>query len=174
MFTLPLIAVPTLTVLMFGVYGLFETQGLPVVSIESAIELAALLVVYSAGACMFGLHRSLHSRKTVQAVMVAVGGLVVGCLVLTYVVDSIVVEASKLGAAIAPLTPFTGVRTLLDPVRLFDGDSAKLKDEFASLRMFAFVGSAIAILVYAMVVGGVYKSMVRNFDMTVRKQSGQW
>ena len=100
--------------------------------------------------------------------------LIVACLVLTFVCDSIVTSAEVVGAAIAPVTPFTGVRTLADPVRLFDGSAQRLADSFQAVRLWAAVGCVVTISLYTLGVAWVYKSMVRNFDMTVRKQTGQF
>jgi hypothetical protein len=38
-------------------------------------------------------------------------------------------------------------------------------------RLLMFIFSWIAVAVYAAVVAAMYKSMVKNFDMTIRKQS---
>lgn len=171
-FTLPLIAIPTVTVLAFGVHGLFVDTGLAVVPIEAAAEIALLLIVYAAGACMWGLHMSLHSKRTVQAVMVSVGGVVVVSLIATLVCEQIITTSFRVGATVAPFTPFTGVRTLVNPIRLF-GSPAELANGYNTFRVHAAVGCAITVVLYAMVAAGVYKSMVRNFDMIVRRQSAQ-
>lgn len=171
-FTIPLVAVPVFSVLLFAVYGLIERKTPPVVAIETPFEIAALLIAYSAAACMLGLHTSLHSKRTVQAVMISVGIVIIACLVLTLVADSIVTSSNRLGAAIAPLTPFTGVWILTDPIHLFDSSNSELNNNFAAVRAFAAVGSAVALLIYAIVVGSAYRSMVRNFDRIVRRQSG--
>jgi hypothetical protein len=41
----------------------------------------------------------------------------------------------------------------------------------ASGRLLVFIFGWAAAALYAFVVWGMYKSMVRNFDMTIRKQS---
>ena len=45
----------------------------------------------------------------------------------------------------------------------------KLATELGPLLIFFF--AYVAAIVYALVVWGMYKSMVHNFDMTIRKQS---
>ncbi|MEE9296237.1 MAG: ABC transporter permease subunit [Phycisphaerae bacterium] len=172
-FTFPLVAVPTFTVLVLGLHGVFTGADDPVVPIEAALETAGLLLAYAAAACMLGLHVSLHSKKTVQSVMVSIGLLVVGCLIVTFVCDSIVTSAGVVGAAIAPITPFTGVETLVNPVRLFDGSAQKLAAQFGAVRKWSAAGSGITVGIYLLTVGWFYKSMVRNFDMTLRRQSAQ-
>jgi hypothetical protein len=41
----------------------------------------------------------------------------------------------------------------------------------ASGRIIIFLFSWVAVAAYAAVVWAMYKSMVKNFDMTIRKQS---
>ena len=156
-FTLPLIAVPTATVLLLGLHGLFTGADDPVVPIEAAFETAGLLFAYAAAACMLGLHVSLHSRKTVA----------------TFICDSIVKSAGAVGAAIAALTPFTGMETLVNPVRLFDGSAQKLADQSVAVRQWSAVGALVTVPLYLLTVWWFYKSMVRNFDMVLRRQSAQ-
>jgi hypothetical protein len=43
----------------------------------------------------------------------------------------------------------------------------------ADVRILALLGSALAILVVSLIVAAIYKSMVRDFDMIVRKQSAR-
>ncbi len=171
-FTVPMIGIPTFTVLLFGFHGLIVGADDPVVPIEAGFLAAALMFSYSSAACMLGLHVSLHSRKTVQAVMVGVGIGIGTCLILTFVVDSITSAADQFGASIAPFSPFTALSTLVNPVRLFDSPQ-RLADSRHGLRVWSLIGSSIAILVYMAGVAWTYKSMVRNFDMTLRKQSAR-
>ncbi len=171
-FTIPLVAIPTVTVLLLAGYGLLFERGIRVVPLEAAVEIAALMIAYSAAACMFGLTVSLHSRKTVKAVMVSVGTIVLVCLIFTLIANSITEGGGRWGAAVAPFSPFTGIHTLLDPSMLFD-TAGELTQHYASMRIWAASGAAIAVAAYLIAVGGGYKSMVRNFDMIMRRQSGQ-
>ncbi len=171
-FTLPLIAIPVFSVTLFAIHGLLTDAKNIVVPVESVIETAALMVVYAAAACMFGLYMSLHNRRTVQAVMFSVGTIVVVCLIMTFVGDSIVTSADKLGAFLAPFTPFTGIQTLIDPARVFKGSmTTSLGSEYIAVRIWMATGCGVAIAIYILCIGGAYKSMVRNFDMIVRRQS---
>ena len=68
-FCLPLIGGPVIALLLFGLYGIFGAASPPAVCIESAAELAGLMVVYCAFACVLGLQISLNARKSVTAVM---------------------------------------------------------------------------------------------------------
>ncbi len=170
-FTIPLIAIPTLTVLLLGIQGLFSKDATPVVPIEATVEIAVLMTAYSAAACMFGLTVSLHSRRTIKAVMVSVGIVIIVCLILTLVADSICKGNGVGGAFAAPFTPFTAIRVLTSPEMLFDAVS-DLNAQFDRMRVSLAVGSAVAVVIYVAAVAAGYRSVVRNFDMVMRKQSG--
>ena len=43
--------------------------------------------------------------------------------------------------------------------------------DIAGDRTLIFIGSWIAVAAYTAIVWAMYKSMVKNFDMTIRKQS---
>ena len=71
-FAVPLIAVPTSTLLFFVMGQLFSIGRLPGVVPYEAVLLAPLLMVaYAAMAAIVGLQFSLISKKTVQAVMLS-------------------------------------------------------------------------------------------------------
>ena len=46
-----------------------------------------------------------------------------------------------------------------------------MAQHIGAYRSGLLVGSIVAIVVIFAIVGAMYKSMVRNFDMTLRKQS---
>ena len=76
-FTVPLIVVPWVSVMLFVVTDLLTGAKTPVVHAEAVLELPALMLIYSAFACIVGLQTSLKSKRTVQAVVTSVGILVV-------------------------------------------------------------------------------------------------
>ena len=171
-FAMPLLAGPVIVLLMFGVYGLAGDDSPPAVWLETAIELAVLLVVYTAAACLLGLYVSLNATKNVTAVMYSVGLMILGCGVTSMLVFAFVnASGAEFGAFLAPFAPFTSIRFLVDPSELFTS-----RREFANgavaVRFAALIGSAIAAGLYVVIVWRVYTSLVRNFDMTLRKQSG--
>ncbi len=171
-FTVPLLAIPVVTTLLFAVHGLFVDPDKRVVQIETALLMGAMMFAYAAAACIWGLNRSLHCRKTVQAVMFAVGGMVVTGLILHFIADAIVTKAGNAGGFIAPFTPFTCISTMINPVRAFD-TAADFKPFVNEIRVWFLVGAAASFVVWIGVVLGVYKNMVRGFDMTLRKQTAQ-
>ncbi len=169
-FTLPLIAVPVSSVLLFALYDLLAGTTRPVVHFEVLLELAALLVVYSAFACMIGLQASLKSKKTVHAVLLSVGVVVLVCFALWSCGIKVVGSLDEAGAVLAPFTPFTAIAMAVNPHYVLEAGQASVVDRI-DVRVMGFIGSALAVTIYTLIVAALYTSMVRNFDMAVRKQS---
>ena len=171
-FVVPMIMVPVVSLLMFGVLDLVRRPAQRVVYLETALEVGALLLVFAAYACMLGLHFSLKQRKTVRAVIIAVGVLLIANLGAFLFWNAVVQHAGVFGSALSAGTPFTAIFILIDPSRLFD-TPAVLAQSVRAVRVSALVGSVIFIALHAAVVYSWYKSMVRSFDTIIRKQSGQ-
>ncbi len=171
-FAAPLLVGPVLVLLIFGVCGMLRGESPPVVAIESALELAVLMVVYTGCACVIGLAVSLKTKKNVTAVMYSVGVMVLLCGILS-AGGFAFVEASgeEAGAFLAPFTPFTSIKFLVDSRALFDSGGEFARGASAA-RAWAFAGTIFASTVFAIIVWTRYNSLVRNFDMIVRKQSG--
>ncbi len=172
-FAVPLICVPVGSLLLFGLYDLVRRPLYTAVFVETALEVGVLMVIYTALACMIGMGQSLRNKRTVQAVMVSVAWLVVAGLATWAVWHAIVSQMGEGGALLGPFAPITALETLVNPTMLFDGDSKALADASVRVRVMAMFGSAAATGMVALIVAGMYKSMVRNFDMIVRKQSAK-
>jgi len=172
-FAAPLLAGPVLMLLLFATIGLSRKETPPVVWIETAVELGALLVVYTALACVIGLRFSLTSKTNVSAVMSSVG-LVIVLGGLASMIGLAMVDASRgeFGAFLAPFTPFTAIKFLINPAALFDNSMKDFAAGAPAVRVAALLGCLIAILSYAFVVWRWYVGLVRDFDMTMRKQAG--
>lgn len=166
-FTIPMLVVPIISLLVFVIYDVVmigrSTQA--VLNFEAVFELAVLMVVFTALACVIGLQISLKSKKTVRAVLVSVTMMSLICGLLYVVGDAIVKNAGNVGAFFAPGTPFTAVKVLTYP------DIYNLGPHDGSTRLLVLIGTGLTFLAYGLVVGAVYKSLIRNFDMTVRKQT---
>ncbi|MFH0983161.1 MAG: ABC transporter permease subunit [Planctomycetota bacterium] len=171
-FTVPPLCVPVASLFVFGAYDWVAGTRVPTVSIEVWLELAVLMLAYAALACMLGLHFSLRIQQTVKAVMVSVGVMTLICLIAWTVAGAIIANVDAGGAFLAAFTPFNAISVLVNPADLFN-TSNELAAHLGEVRSFALVGTLIAAAVVCGIVAGMYKSMVRNFDMIVRKQSGQ-
>ncbi|HEY3246636.1 MAG TPA: ABC transporter permease subunit [Phycisphaerae bacterium] len=173
-YVVPLIAVPTGSILLFGLADLLRGSAPPVVPIEAGIELAALMITFSAVACVWGLYCSLIRKRTVQAVMLSVGFLVLGGFVVTLVWGMLSRASGTFGAVLAPATPFTALELSINPVGLTDrGSSGLTATTLTQIRIGAFFGTAISAAFWFWIVWMTYGGIVRNFDMTIRKQSAQ-
>ena len=82
--------------------------------------------------------------------------------------------SGSVGIVAGAFSPFTLLTMLIDPqhlaARAFGYDQVHETDP-TTARIVAFISALIAIGAYAAVVWSMYKSMVKNFDMTIRKQS---
>jgi ABC-type transport system involved in multi-copper enzyme maturation permease subunit len=175
-FTMPLILIPVCSILVFAIYDLFKGNSPPVAHIETGVLIGVMLVLYTAVACLTGMYFSLRRTRTVQAVMFSISVVIVVCMLST-VIGSAMVEGMSGGGGVAgmgfaPIFPFVGMQSLVDPEHLI-GPRVSYAQKAASLRFAALIGTAIVAGLYLLLVGAMHKSMVRNFDMTMRKQYGQ-
>lgn len=173
---IPLIGVPLVTVGLFVVVDMVRQSATPVTTFESVILIPLLMVSFAALAAMVGLHFSLLSRKTVQAVMISTS-IVMGAAGLLWACGLAVREGGPtIAGALLPFTPFPAMQALLNPWALAEdrsswGAAGPAPDTVAALRLTALVFTLIAAGAYLGITYAVYNSMVRGFDMTVRRQS---
>lgn len=172
-FAAPLIAVPVGSLLLFGLVGLIPRGKEPLAWIETSIELGAVLIMSLALACVVCLKFSLTSKTTVKATMMSIAVILIASGILSAVGFAIVDSPADghIGAFFAPFTPFTAIYALTEPAKLFDGDVDRLLRNGASVRIAMFIGSVLSAGMYALIVWSVYRALVRNFDMIVRKQT---
>jgi len=170
-FTVPLLAVPAMTVLLAAIHDLLIGAPKPVVSLTSALLLPPLLLVYSAFACMLGLHMSLKSKRSVQAVLASVGILIVVAFGLGLCAFGFLNAAGPLAALLGPLTFVTAIWMVLNPGELASGTWLASTWSVVSVHVFLSIGAVLGVGLYGAIVAGTYRSMITNFDMIVRKQS---
>ncbi|MCH7872574.1 MAG: ABC transporter permease subunit [Planctomycetes bacterium] len=169
-FVIPLIVVPTVTVLIFVVRDFFRPAGQQVTTWEAFFLTPILIIVFSAFAAILGLNRSLNSRKTTQAVMTStaiVMGLAVGSWGCIY---GIARGGDAIAAVIMPLAPFPAIQALFDYQEAFATPSTADPAKLLQLRILRTVTSLVSAGIYAIIVVTLYKNMVRGFDMIVRRQ----
>ena len=173
----PMLLVPYLSVALFLCFDLvtgrlFNKQA--VVNWEVLITLPVLLIAFTAFACMVGLQASLKSRKTMGAVFTSMG-IVIAVFGLTGTCAFALLsnaEAEELTAAFMPLTPFTAPYIAIDPEKaLSTGLGVARPTKLNFCRMIAFIASFCSAGVYFLIGISMHRSMVRNFDMTIRKQT---
>ena len=177
-FVMPLLAVPVASAGLFVVYDIFRRASdwndptfQWIVLPESILLLPGMLIIVVAFASILGMNMSLRLRKTVVAVMSSVGIVVGVCAAMGWcgytMLNSRNTSSAGLGAA--AFSPFTLMTVLINPYAystdLWSDDSA------IGSRIAVFVLTCIAVGGYTAIVWAMYKSMVKNFDMTIRKQS---
>ena len=182
-FVLPLIAVPVISVGIFIVFDLFrqftnwdDPTFEWIVFPEAVIILPAMLIIVAAFAAILGMQMSLRCRTTVMAVMISIGIVIGICGALGWCGYSLLqpTGGGTIGVIAGSFSPFTLLTMLIDPYRYaarafgLDGSGENAP---AQARILMLVFSFVAVAGYTAIVWSMYKSMVKNFDMTIRKQS---
>ena len=183
-FVLPLVAVPVASVFIFIVHDVFRWLAARdasfdwIVFPEALITMPAMLIIVCAFAAILGMQMSLRCRTTVRAVMSSVGIIVGACAAMGWcgfaVLNTSGSISSELGVAIGSFSPFTLLTILIDPYEYAGSafqHSAGTNYDPSGARIVAFVVCLVALAVYALGIWSMYKAMVKNFDMTIRKQS---
>jgi ABC-type transport system involved in multi-copper enzyme maturation permease subunit len=183
-FVLPLVAVPVVSSLLFIVYDVARLIGGAgaagedfkwIVFPEALLLMPATLVIVVAFAAILGMQMSLRCRTTVRAVMSSVGIVIGLCAVLVGcgngILDTRGANDTPINLAIASFSPFTVMSLLIDPYQ-YDHTNfvTSNSDDIFWARFAVFACGLVATAAYAAVVWAMYKSMVKNFDMTIRRQ----
>ena len=176
-YVLPLVAVPALSVGVFVLYDAWRfVRGAGdgwTVFPEAVLLLPPMLVIVAAFASVVGIQMSLRLKTTVRAVMASLATVlgVVGVLGFCGYQFLQFGGNTALPFAIAAFSPFTVMGVLIAP-ELFGGDlfNAGTPNEVFEARALIVLFTLIAVGAYTAGVYGMYKAMVTNFDMTIRRQ----
>ena len=180
-YVLPLVAVPVVSAMIFIFHDILRLMASPhddpsfqwIVFPEAVLILPGLLIIVAAFASIVGMQMSLRCRTTVRAVMSSVGIVLGACGALAWCGGAALdgLRAGEMSLAVGSFSPFTVLTVLIDPVRfggrLFQPGSA----DPVTARWIVLILSWVATGGYALLVWTMYKSMVKNFDMTIRRQS---
>ena len=178
-FVLPLLAVPAASVLLFVLYDLFrfnaggDDAARWVAFPETVLLMPAMLVIVVAFAAILGMQMSLRLRTTVLAVMSSVGIVVGICGLLGWCGFELLGSRESGGGValfVGSFSPFTLLTMLINP---WDFAEHAFNDKDADTggnRLTIAISTLVAVGVYTAVVWAMYKSMVKNFDMTIRRQ----
>jgi ABC-type transport system involved in multi-copper enzyme maturation permease subunit len=181
-FVLPLIMVPTVSVLLFIVYDFWRRTTFwddPnfkwIVLPEAVVLMPAMLIIVTAFAAIVGMQMSLRCRTTVMAVMTSVGIVVGVCAALGWCGYTVLAgSGNEIGMVIGSFSPFTILTVLIDPYEfaggVFNPNPGQI-DNSSGARFLMCAFTVIAVGAYTAVVWSMYRSMVKNFDMTIRRQS---
>lgn len=176
-FVLPLLAVPVISVGVFVIYDLFRVVAIGggadqwIAYPESLIIIPAMLVIVSAFVAILGMQMSLRCRTTVMAVMSSVGIVVGICGFLGWCGYTFLNfrNGGVVSLVVSSFSPFTVLTLLINPQQFAPGIMAS--GDLITDRLTVFCSSMVAVAIYAGIVYAMYTSMVKNFDMTIRRQS---
>lgn len=168
----PMLLVPWLTVALFVLAGLLGSGG-RIVPPETLITLPILLVAFTASCCMIGLQASIKSKKTLAAVFSSMGVVIFFVVITSSCVFAIRSgDSPQFSAATWPMTPITALWVLVDPeTGLVDQGVTIVPEVMKQCRLIVFIAAICSAAIYGLIGLGVLRSMVRNFDMIIRKQS---
>jgi len=163
-------AVTELTVAITGRTGGGGTMAVPLVLPESIIILPLVAVPFIAFCVVIGMMWSLKMRGTTGSVMATVG--VVSAVAGTVGLCAWNAGASlpKLGPVLSALSPASTVYSLVFPEFGMSGTYAA--PDPIGARVGLAIGAVVSAAVHMVIVYSLRASMVRNFDMTVRKLAG--
>lgn len=171
-----MVSVPVAGILLFLAYDLASgrmwSKNGPIVNPEALLTLPLVVLSALAFASTLGLYYSVNCTRTTQAVAWSVAVLlgvcgVGGCL-WTFMIDA----SALLSALSFPFTPITAAMLTIQPAGILTSDSgAPLSpSQLGHYRLVLFVSSLAACGVYWAVAVALYKNMIREWDMTIRKQ----
>jgi ABC-type dipeptide/oligopeptide/nickel transport system permease subunit len=138
------------------------------------VLIPALFVIVSAFAAVVGMQMSLRLSTTVKAVMLSVGIVLGACGGLGFCGNSLLSNvgrgATEVSLAVASFSPITVLTVLINPYELGGRAFTSGPTELATARVIIFIFGLAAAAAYAAVVYGMYNAIVKNFDMTIRRQ----
>lgn len=144
------------------------SRPLPIVSPAGVLALASTMLSFCALAVIVALNMSLKVRRTISAVMatVAIVGLVgMGGSACGMTMGHIPVA----GPLVAMVSPYVTIHMVVDPTD-FAGRGWS-SEYWSQLQPLLLLFSLVACAAFSMAVWGMYNSMVRTFDMIIRRQS---
>ncbi len=160
----PLLAVPTLTALLFTLMGLGKARSAMLISPASVIAIPLVLLTHIAVVAIIGMHISLRQKSTTKAVLMSVGVTMLVYLPLTLMCSAV----GETWSIFAALNPIMFIYGCVDTKNVMGASFVSdIGTEIIWMLLIAAIGSA-AILI------GVwqgYVSMVKNFDFTLRRQT---
>ncbi len=186
-YLMPMLAVPLGTLMLASLYVLADGLGrqggitlkaafgtgsitVPAVLPEGAVLAPLVMVPFLAFCVMVGLHWSLKTKGTIASVVSAFGvvSAIAGVVGLCGLKSA--AEIQILGPALAGLSPASLVYAIIEPENAMNQTIAS--SGLSQARIALAVGSLIAAALYIGVVSAIHTSLVRGFDMTVRRLAG--
>jgi ABC-type transport system involved in multi-copper enzyme maturation permease subunit len=171
-FVMPMIAVPTATLLLFVLADLIRGSN-PIVCPEAVLLVPLLILAFASTAGMIGLSRSLDCKKTATAVMHSIGLLLLA-LGLAYGCGMGMTSGGGgyVSSLFRPLLGFPAIDLAIDPTIAWGAALPQTAPgDVTAARVLRFIMSLISVAVWLGVTLLIRHNLVKNFDMTIRKQS---
>ena len=179
-FLLPLIVVPpgVLGVLVLGDILTKRMAEKPLVFPEVLLALPIFTASFTILVCMLGLMSSLRWSKTITAVMATVGTLACLTGVLGFC-GGVSMSIPVFGLVANALSPITGLAVMLDPWRFAASSLAEINGagggeatgiSTLAARIVLFVSVLVVSGLYGLADWMMYRWLVRNFDLVLRRQ----
>ncbi len=183
-----LLAVPVATVAFVAIYawigelaqwpsamvnspipGRVGTYKHPMMFIETPLLVAVTLVPFTATCVMIGLTWSLKAQRVLGAVVPSLG--IVGMLMIVggFCGWSAAAKVPLVGPVVNAFSPATGMLMLINPWERIEGFDRTQE----SSRMVLWIAALVAGGTYGLLVRALLYGMVRSFDHTVRRLSGE-
>lgn len=182
-FSAVLLIVPVGTVAMFAAASLLtghpvETIGysslkapVPLAPVEAVAELALTMLALSAFTVMIALTMSLKVRTTIAAVLWTVTVVATAALGASACGFVSVRNLGYAGPAVVAASPYVAAAAAIAPHEMAENSFSDADMTMPVFRSLMLIMSVVATGVYALIVWGMYNSMVKSFDMIIRRQS---
>lgn len=188
-FLAPMLSVPLASVALAGLYVALDGLGgsgaatvsrmagtgtfaAPLTLPESIVIAPLATLPFFAFVVMVGLHWSIQTKGAISSVVATVGvmGGVAGVLGLCGWQAG--TGLAFVGPVLAAMTPATLLYALIDPVTALESTVAMGSGSMAGARTMLALGAVVSAVVYTGIVYAMRASMVRQFDMKVRRLAG--
>ncbi|MFO0973156.1 MAG: ABC transporter permease subunit [Phycisphaerae bacterium] len=171
-FAIPMLVLPAVTLGMFVLADLIRRRPWTVPP-EVVLSVPLVSAGFTLLACSIGLWASVKQRRTVAAVLVSVSIVMAVFGVMGLCANQFTGSSfNSISAALAPFSPLATVMIALDPDGLLRATgSVPTSADLTTFRVTAAAASAVSVGVYLLISLWVHRDLVRNFDITIRKQS---
>jgi ABC-type transport system involved in multi-copper enzyme maturation permease subunit len=160
----PLLAVPTLTALLFTLMGVTGGRSAMLISPAAPVAIPLVMLTHIAVVAIIGMHISLRQKSTTKAVLLSVGTTLLIYLPLTMICWS----AGTSWSFCAALNP---VLFIVGCVKTKEVMGASFTGSMFSEMLWIVLMAAICSAAILVGVWQGYVSMVKNFDFTLRRQT---
>lgn len=186
-FLTPLLAVPLGSITLAGLYVALDGLGsgaqmtisrlagtgsvnAPILLPESVLLAPLATIPFFAFLVMVGLHWSVQTKGAISSVVATVG--VVGCVAGILAMCGWQAGSGMpfVGPVLASFTPASLIHALIEPAQALEG--TVVSGSLNTARIMLAVGVVITAATYTGIVYAMRASMVRQFDMKVRRLAG--